>query len=274
PSLPTYRRRSWLRSPRSGSRGRLRRRPAPPGASAPSGPRRPWPPRPPGPASRLPPTPRRSGRPPPQRALRLRGWRVASPRGRPGTAAALRHDSGTPPVLLSVRAEAVQCLAIEQGGRRAMKQVQAWAWITALLVAVLLVACGGGPPPPPTPTVEQSTPQQTASPEPAVATLVVAPSTVVLEATATSTPEPSPTAAPTSATPAPIQIEGSPEFVAWTNEALELLRTQAPEWYEQVFASIRTIRSVPAGSGMDVFGKVFKVGDITAYAPGFPPEQQ
>lgn len=155
-----------------------------------------------------------------------------------------------------------------------MKQVQAWAWITALLVAVLLVACGGGPPPPPTPTVEQSTPQQTASPEPAVATLVVAPSTVVLEATSTSTPEPSPTAAPTSSSPAPIQIEGSPEFVAWTNEALELLRTQAPEWYEQVFASIRTIRSVPAGSGMDVFGKVFKVGDITAYAPGFPPEQQ
>jgi hypothetical protein len=84
-----------------------------------------------------------------------------------------------------------------------------------------------------------------------------------------------PAATPTSiAAPEGFIIEGDADFVAWTERALELLRTKAPEWYAQVDASVRTLRSVTAGSGMDVFDKVYLVGDITAHAPNFGPDQQ
>ncbi len=47
-----------------------------------------------------------------------------------------------------------------------------------------------------------------------------------------------------------------------------------PVYYTQVIESIRFIESVEAGSGMDVFNKVYLVGDVTAYAPGFGEDAQ
>jgi hypothetical protein len=144
-----------------------------------------------------------------------------------------------------------------------------------LLLAGGLTACGGDSSSPvsvsPTASPSPQAARATATIEAPAATATRAP-----EATATSAPRPTQAPSPT-ATPeavATIAIEGTPEFVAWTEEALELLSTLAPEWHEQVMASIETIRSVPAGSGMDVFNKVYKVGEITAYAPGFDEDAQ
>ena len=155
---------------------------------------------------------------------------------------------------------------------------RAWLWLLSLtlFVPALLTACGGSSaaPPAPTPTAQAESPRATEPTPPSA--------TPALQAT-TAAPQPSPTSSAAEATPteavptvapAEFQIEGSPDFIAWTEEALELLRTRAPEWYEQVAESIETLRSVPAGSGMDVFNKVYMVGDVTAYAPDFPPAGQ
>jgi hypothetical protein len=112
---------------------------------------------------------------------------------------------------------------------------------------VLAVACGGG------------------SPAPASS----APAPTAIVATQPASPPPtSATAAPTAAAPPAIEVRGDPDFVAWTNEALNFLQSRAPEMHGRVLRSIRAIQSVTAGSGMDVVGKVFKVGDVTAHAPG------
>jgi hypothetical protein len=146
-----------------------------------------------------------------------------------------------------------------------------------LAVACLVSACGGSSTPAPAQATQASVPTATA---PAVAetpaTPTPQPTAPAPTATAVPPTETAPTLVPDAAptTAAQFQIEGPPEFVAWTEEALQLLRTEAPEWYEQVAASIRTFRSVPAGSGMDVFDKVYLVGEVTAYAPGFPPASQ
>ncbi len=44
--------------------------------------------------------------------------------------------------------------------------------------------------------------------------------------------------------------------------------------YKTVLTHIDTVESVSAGSGMDVFTKTFRVGDVTAYAPGYSLEDQ
>jgi hypothetical protein len=85
------------------------------------------------------------------------------------------------------------------------------------------------------------------------------------------TPVPSPTA---TAAPAAIDIRGSEEFKAWTQQALDLLRAKAPLEHELVMNSIAIIESVAAGSGIFVQEKRFRVGEQTAYAPGHPRDQQ
>ena len=77
-----------------------------------------------------------------------------------------------------------------------------------------------------------------------------------------------------SAQPGEIQIEGDVAFVDWTSEALQLIAEQAPEAYADVVASIRTIKAVEAGSGINVRTKVYRVGNITAYAPNHEPRLQ
>jgi hypothetical protein len=152
----------------------------------------------------------------------------------------------------------------------------AWSFLTAVIVASV-VACSGGsspaaPAPAPSATIAAAQPTEA----PASSSQAPAP-----QATITSVAGPSPTSVPatqpaatTIASQESFIIEGDTEFVAWTEQALDLLRTEAPEWYVQVDASVRTFRSVPSGSGMDVFGKVYLVGEVTAYAPGFQPAQQ
>jgi hypothetical protein len=119
------------------------------------------------------------------------------------------------------------------------------------LVAAPLIACGGDSPPPasgaPDPTSTSAPAQPTAPPA----------------ATATTT-----------APPAVVEVRGDADFIAWTNEALTYLESRAPEFHGRVLRSIRVIQSVTAGSGMDVVGKIYKVGDVTAHAPGHSRQNQ
>jgi len=81
----------------------------------------------------------------------------------------------------------------------------------------------------------------------------------------------------TTATLAPttdLAIIGDDEFISHAGLAIALLETEVPDIYKTVLTHIDTIESVAAGSGMDVFTKTFKVGDVTAYAPGYGPEDQ
>ena len=82
--------------------------------------------------------------------------------------------------------------------------------------------------------------------------------TTAVQASPTTAPGPSPTPEP-----ATIEVIGDEAFMAWTQQALELIETRAPEAYEEVLASIDTIESVPAGSGMYVEEKRYAVGDQT-----------
>jgi hypothetical protein len=86
-----------------------------------------------------------------------------------------------------------------------------------------------------------------------------------------------PTTAPSPAAttrPEGIEIKGTDTFKSWTQQALDLLKTKAAPEYAVVMANVWVIESVTAGSGMVVQEKRFKVGDITAYAPGHPAAQQ
>ena len=112
------------------------------------------------------------------------------------------------------------------------------------VVLALVVACSGGS--------SGETPSSTMTPE-------AAPTEA-----ATSTP-----ALPTSTAAGEIDIEDDERFVAWTNEALELIALRAAGDYARVVASIRTIKSVEAGSGIFVMTKLYQVGNVTAFAPGF-----
>jgi hypothetical protein len=82
---------------------------------------------------------------------------------------------------------------------------------------------------------------------------------------------PSPTA---TVRPEGIEVRGADSFKAWTQQALDLLKAKAAPEFQLVMSSIWVIESVTAGSGIVVQEKRFKVGDITAYAPGHPQPQQ
>ena len=69
-------------------------------------------------------------------------------------------------------------------------------------------------------------------------------------------------------------ITGDDTFVQHTQTALSLIETQAPGLWEQVYVYIDSIESVTAGSGIDVATETFRVGDQTAYAPGWPLDDQ
>ena len=136
------------------------------------------------------------------------------------------------------------------------------------LLAALAVACSGGstastPAPTTVPTQPTSSSAATQSPS----SQVNSPQ-----------PTPAPCTSPsdTRATPSPqgIEVRGSDDFKAWTQEALNLLESKAPQEYAEVQGSINVIESVEAGSGMVVLEKRYKVGDVTAHAPGYDRAQQ
>ena len=89
-------------------------------------------------------------------------------------------------------------------------------------------------------------------------------------------PAPAPAAAevPAAVDAPPIRIEGDDAFVAWTGEALALLRLKAPEWNTRVESSITQIRSIARGSGVIVWSQTYLAGEETVRCPGYPREQQ
>jgi hypothetical protein len=90
----------------------------------------------------------------------------------------------------------------------------------------------------------------------------------VAEPSATAGPAPSPTP------DGIIDVIGDDAFKTWVERALALIETKAPDAYREVSASIESIESVPAGSGMHVVEKRFDVGDETAHAPGYDEANQ
>lgn len=69
-------------------------------------------------------------------------------------------------------------------------------------------------------------------------------------------------------------ISGDEAFVQHTESALSVIEAASPELYTQVYIYIDSIEAVSAGSGMDVYTETFKVGEQTAYAPGWPADDQ
>lgn len=129
------------------------------------------------------------------------------------------------------------------------------------LVAMLLAGCGGTSAPTTTSIVPPTSSSPTTITETTTSVAVVA----TLPETTTIT-EPAVTDA--------VDVVGDEQFVAQTGAALELLVAEVPSAYTEVLLHITTIESVSAGSGMDVFTKTFRVGDVTAYAPGFEEADQ
>jgi len=107
---------------------------------------------------------------------------------------------------------------------------------------------------------------------PTAATTTTAAPTTTTTSVLVTNPETTTTTTTVSATD--VAIVGDDEFVTQAQAALDLLAQQSPETYDEVASRIDTIESVTAGSGMDVFTKTFKGGDVTAYAPGYGPEDQ
>jgi hypothetical protein len=125
-----------------------------------------------------------------------------------------------------------------------------------VVAGLILTACGG------TSAASTSTAMPTSSTVAATTTTQAA-TTSSASSTTTSSPEAS-----------AIEIIGDDQFVAQADAALSLLAEETPEIYAEVLTEIDAIESVPEGSGMDVFTKTFRVGDVTAYAPGYEAEDQ
>jgi hypothetical protein len=152
-----------------------------------------------------------------------------------------------------------------------------------LAVAVAIAACtsGGGAPatsPSAEPT-QASVAPSAATKAPPSGPASPAPSTAAASPDA-SVPIPDPAYCPATLPPADertadgIDLEGDDEFIAHVKDALELLASKAPEPYAAVRTSVTRIRSVPSFSGMCHDTGTYRVGVVTAYAPGYPREQQ
>lgn len=140
--------------------------------------------------------------------------------------------------------------------------------LVGCVLAVGLIACSGGSSDAGegSPTTESTTPTAT--------TATTATATATSDTSQTGTV--APTLAPTSDAPLDVDIdlEGDGDFVAQATAALELLARRAPEALQRIDTHIATMRSVEAGSGMDVFTQTYNVGDVTAFAPGYSVDQQ
>lgn len=134
--------------------------------------------------------------------------------------------------------------------------------LTTISVVVVLLAAGCG----------GTSVTTTSVAAPTSTTTTLASTTTTTTIAVTSPPETTTTTVAVAA--ADVAIVGDDEFVAQASAALDLLEDEVPDTYAEVLTHIETIESVSAGSGMDVFTKTFRVGDVTAYAPGYGPEDQ
>ena len=172
-------------------------------------------------------------------------------------------------------------------------------------LALGIAACAGvaGPSPTPGPSTSASPPTSSSLVATASASASVAPP-VSVAPSATVAPSPSPSPSP-SRSPSPsavaseepsfpidwtlcpaalppadaitadgIQITGDARFIAQVGAALDLLRSKAPGPYADVLANIVLLHHIPAGSGMCVDTGRFKIGEETAYAPGWSKADQ
>ncbi len=146
------------------------------------------------------------------------------------------------------------------------------ARIIVVVVAVVIAsACGGG----------NGGGDDTASNDSTASSSTAADTTATTATTAsttTSSTRDETTEAPTTEAPAdpgpPEIVADDPATVDHIEAALDLLEERAPFWYGEVIESIDRIQFVEAGSGMDVFTRTFRVGRQTAYAPGYPVDDQ
>jgi hypothetical protein len=142
--------------------------------------------------------------------------------------------------------------------------------LAALVLALplFLAACGSDSSP------DSASPSSTPGLDVAPSS-TTAPAATVVEPTTTPAPVPSTQPAPSPTTESlEVAVEGSADFMAWTERALDLIESEAPEWYEQVTQSIAKIIEVEAGSGIFVTTKTYQVGRQTAYAPGYGEAKQ
>jgi hypothetical protein len=153
--------------------------------------------------------------------------------------------------------------------------------IAGALLAVA-VACGGAGAPSAAPeslAPPSASAAAVASPTPA-ATASAADSASQAASAAPSVPVLDPEHCPASLPPADattadgIAIEGDAGFVAHVQNALDLLASKAPAAYAEVVDRVTRIRSVPNFSGMCYDTGTYRVGHETAYAPGYPKDQQ
>jgi hypothetical protein len=154
-----------------------------------------------------------------------------------------------------------------------------------LTLAVVISACssaGGAPSAPPAaaePTRASVAPSSAATAAPSSRPATPSPSTAAASPEA-SVPILDPVHCPATLPPADertpdgMDLEGDAAFIAHVKEALALLASKAPESYAAVRTSVTRIRSVPSFSGMCYDTGTYRVGEQTAYAPGYPPEQQ
>jgi hypothetical protein len=149
-----------------------------------------------------------------------------------------------------------------------------------LAVATAVAACSGAAAPSIAPSVAPSRgPSAVPSVAPSVVASAPAPSTAAATPAA-STPVLDPERCPPTLPPADDEtadgtdLEGDAAFIAHVKAALALLESKAPEAYAEVVTNVTRVRSVESFSGMCYDTGTYRVGDDTAYAPGYPVEQQ
>ena len=165
-------------------------------------------------------------------------------------------------------------LQVATRARRARPPLQGFVTMRRLATFLLLfltaiaVACSGG-------SKSSTTAPTTAPTEVTAATSATqVPSSQVTAPKSTPLPCTSKPDIRATLSPQGIEVRGSDDFKAWTQEALTLIKTKAPDAYAEVIASVNVIESVSAGSGMVVLEKRYKVGDETAHVPGYERTQQ
>jgi hypothetical protein len=149
-----------------------------------------------------------------------------------------------------------------------------------LAIAVAISACSSaGGPPTASPSAAEPT-QANVAPSATATSLASPPPSTAVASPVASVPILDPEHCPATLPPADdrtsdgTELEGDAEFVAHVKDALELLASKAPDSYAAVRTSVTRIRSVPSFSGMCYDTGTYRVGEETAYAPGYPREQQ
>jgi hypothetical protein len=107
-------------------------------------------------------------------------------------------------------------------------------------------------------------PAATATPMPQTPVPAPPAPSIDIEPTATATASGQPSGSP--------KVVGDSAFVTWTNQALALLQSKAPAWYQQVARYLDEILQVPTGTGrIHVGTKTFQAGPDTVHATMLTP---